>query len=119
MLSLVAGTPASAQNLSGNDLLETCSAADPTMQGFCVGFIAGLVQGIRYGVAVPMMLGGSETEEVNRISDSLLMYCPPDAVTNGQYVDLTILYLQENPALRHNPARGLFHNSVMAAFPCN
>jgi len=111
---------ATAQNTDGNSLYEACLGnAGEVGTGFCVGYIVGVVEGIRYGVAVPLMLGGGySTEEVNTTSDSVLMYCAAAEVENGQYTAVVNNYLSDNPATRHLPARGLIHIALREAFPC-
>jgi hypothetical protein len=44
-----------AQNLSGNDLLEICNDNSQAAQGFCIGYVNGLVEGLKLGAAMPMM----------------------------------------------------------------
>jgi hypothetical protein len=77
--------------MSGNDLLSSCTATEKTYltssdkmseYGQCVGYIKGWLDGIGwYGASVPT--------------------CVPKGVTVGQLVEMTVKYLRENPAIRH------------------
>lgn len=44
--------------------------------------------------------------------------CPPNNVTRGQIIDITFLYLQNNPNIRQLPASVLVMNALKEAFPC-
>jgi hypothetical protein len=113
------GLPASAEPITGNDLLAACETAADAQQGFCSGYIVGSVEGMFWGTAFPMFLLGEENvDKVNETVANLLLICEPAGVTKGQYVDITIAYLTDNPELRHGPARGLIRNALSAAFPC-
>lgn len=107
-------------NTPGNSLHEACSSSDAAMAGFCIGHVIGVIEGIRYGMAVPMWAAGDySADQINQTSDTLLAYCPPDGVENGQYVDVVKQYLQSHPQDRHKPARLLIHVALTEAFPCS
>ena len=118
-LVCVAGAAGAASYTDGNYLYRACLNTDDVTQGFCIGFIMGTIEGIRYGLAYPMMMQGDKSsDEVNATSNVILMNCPPEGIENGQYVDVAINYLHAHPADRHNSARALILESLQDAFPC-
>lgn len=117
---LVLAGPAQADNTTGNDLYRACTEENMAMAGFCIGFISGVVEGVRYGIEWPLMLEGSKgTGEINEISDTILMYCVPPLVESGQIVDIAKKHIADNPGSRHLPARGLILEALQQNFPCN
>jgi hypothetical protein len=106
-------------SMTGNETLSICSNDSPTQQGFCVGYVIGLIEGMKWGVASPLLRGGKSADEVNQLTDSLLGFCLPEGATNGQYVDVFITYLVSNPGDRHNSARILAQMAFTEAFPCD
>lgn len=112
-------SPTWGQVVSGNDLVATCAGASGEQQGFCIGYIMGVTEGVRLGVATPFMIEGENTvEEINEISDSLLMYCALPEVTAAQNVALVKKYLGDNPEQLHFPARGLVLQAFQNAYRC-
>lgn len=111
--------PVHAQLTTGNDLVEACSGPSGEHQGFCIGYIMGLTEGLRLGVGYPFMAEGAKTAaEVNELSDTLLMYCAFQEVTAAQNVAVVKKYLGDNPAFLHQPARWLLLNAYQEAYPC-
>ena len=81
------GSPTWAQMVTGNDLIEACGGPSGEQQGFCIGYIMGVTEGIRLGVGAPFMIAGEmTTQEINEVSNSLLMYCARPEVTAAQNV---------------------------------
>lgn len=118
---IVAATagPSLAQNMTGNALLYACTEKEAELSGYCAGYITGITEGLRFGVGWPLMAGGGKTsDEVNQISDTLLMYCPHAEITGGQFLDVVVKYLTKNPETRHHSARGLVLDAYQEAFPC-
>ncbi|HHW34665.1 MAG TPA: hypothetical protein GXX24_11080 [Paracoccus solventivorans] len=112
-------TQASAQMVTGNDLVAACEGSSGEQQGFCVGYIMGATEGIRLGVGAPFMIEGDKTpDEINEISNSLLMYCAIPEVTAAQNVAVVKKFLGENPEKLHFPARGLLLQAFQAAYKC-
>lgn len=124
LVALAGGTvSASAEtvepNMTGNAVYEICSAQnDMTKQGFCLGYIVGIVEGMKWGAAVPMMRAEIPRNEVNGMVDMFLGFCLPEGATWGQYRDVIVGYLQKNPAERHTSARLLAQLALAEAFPC-
>ena len=114
----ILAAPTLAQTTEGNDLLRACQDAGQAQQGFCIGWVIGAIEGIRFGVAYPMMMGASSADEINDMSNSLLMNCLPDNVENSQYVDVVVRHLERHPEKRHHPARFLALEALQEAFPC-
>ncbi|WP_065335393.1 Rap1a/Tai family immunity protein [Tritonibacter mobilis] len=120
---LFSGTLVSAGSISGNDLLEGCEADNPigVERGFCLGFIMGAVDGLKWGALRGIQLvkpDEFDSESYNAITDLALQTCPPDGVENGQIVDIVVQYLAANPQARHNSARALIQLALSESFPC-
>lgn len=80
----------------GNMLLECVESEDPLMQVAAEAYITGA-----YSMGV-----------------TLGIICPVDGVTHDQLVATVILFVIENPALRHLEATMLVGASLMVYFPC-
>jgi hypothetical protein len=119
----LAASPVSGQTITGNDVLSACEANDAGVQkGFCIGYIVGLWEGINWGAFVAFRsVGGFEqggAAEANQFASMLLGSCVPVQGENSQIKDVMIRYLQDNPATRHESARGLMERAMAKAFPC-
>jgi hypothetical protein len=105
--------------VTGNDLVSACGGASGEQQGFCIGYIMGVTEGIRLGIGFPFMVEGEmTTEQINEISNSLLMYCAIPEVTAAQNVAVVKKYLNDNPDKLHFPARGLLLQAFQVAYQC-
>lgn len=116
-------SPAFGQTISGNDVLGACEVSDGGIkEGFCIGYIVGLWEGIHWGTFVAFRsVGGFDqggTAEANDFSNMLLGSCVPEHVENSQTRDVVIRYLRDNPTTRHESARGLMERAMAEAFPC-
>jgi hypothetical protein len=110
---------ASAETLSGNELLDICSAKDDMAKfSFCIGYVNGIIGGLRYGAALPFIATGKPATEADALGQSILGYCAPEDVTLSQMVDITVLYLERNPASRHESVRPQIVAAFTEAFPC-
>lgn len=111
---------ASADNLSGNELLSICEAnGDLAKAGFCLGYVTGVIEGMKWGAASPLLMTGTDASEAERISSVVLGFCSPDSATLGQFVDVVTLHLRNHPADRHGSARLLTQAALRDAFPCS
>lgn len=114
--------PVHAQVLTGNDLLGACEVQGATVQaGFCLGYIVGVIEGLKLGAAIPLLAArdeNSEQEPIDPLTNSFLHMCIPAESENSQSVDIAVKYLRANPDIRHNPARGLILASLREAYPC-
>ncbi len=110
---------AQADNMTGNDLLTFCEATDSEAQtGYCVGYVSGVIEGMKWGIAAPLLASGKNAAEADSMGNTLLGFCLPADATLGQYRDVVMLYLRNNPAERHGSARIQVQLALQAAFPC-
>ncbi len=97
---LVAGHGANESRglITGNQLLSFCTPVDtPT----CVGYIAGVADGLMLGKDYGQWKG-----------------CLPADSTAQQLEDVTVKFLVEHPAGRHLLASGIVAEALARAFPC-
>lgn len=112
-------SPAIANNLTGNQLYDLCTANAPDAVGICVGYHVAIVEGLAYGASsVWAITGQTSVEEMNAMIGVSLGYCIPDEAVVEQIRDINIAFLTANPAIRHESARYLFTQSMAEAFPC-
>ena len=110
-----------ADAISGNDFLSAClSEGDLAKEGFCVGYLLGAIEGIRYGSALPFLAirSGEDMTETLGMAEKFLGACIPEAAEFGQHRDVAVRYIERSPESRHLPARGLILDSLREAFPC-
>lgn len=111
--------PALAENISGNDLLSICEATDDAAKlGYCIGYVTGVIEGMKWGIASPLMMSGADPEEADKTGNTLLGFCIPAEATLGQMRDVILLYLRSNPAERHASARIQVQFALAGAYPC-
>lgn len=117
LLGLVMAFPASAQTLTGNELLARCKGqlSDrrlPNDENWCVGFLQGLFGGYTVGLIDRTPAPFQKDASAN---GSL---CLPENVTIGQARDVIVRFLEQNPAMRHGTAAYLSFTALSQAFPC-
>lgn len=113
------GTVQAGPSLTGNELLTACKDSNEATQGFCLGYIVGVIEGLKWGGAAPLLMTGATASEADKFAATVLGFCLPDAdATYGQYQDVVVGYLAENPKDRHNSARILTQIALTRAFPC-
>jgi hypothetical protein len=115
--------PGNAENLSGNDLLSICSDQSQAAQGFCIGYVNGLIEGLKLGASVPMMMLNQEgedipTSEMDALSSQFLGFCLPPEAELRQFVEIIVAYLKDTPKDRHGSARLLGQIALAEAYPC-
>ena len=120
---LFSGTLASAGSVSGNDLLDACESDSPAgvEHGFCLGFILGAVDGLKWGALRGIQLASPDefdSESYNAVTDLALQTCTPEGVESGQVVDIVVQYLAANPQARHHSSRALIQLALSESFPC-
>ncbi|MGR3702286.1 MAG: Rap1a/Tai family immunity protein [Paracoccaceae bacterium] len=112
---------AAAQQISGNALYDACKdVGDGVKLGFCIGYLIGATEGQSWGafVVLNQLDPTDSTEEANSRINMFLSHCVPPDASNQQLRDVAMQYLEQNPAARHQPARGLIWQAYMNAFPC-
>ncbi|TXH26481.1 MAG: hypothetical protein E6Q99_04545 [Elusimicrobia bacterium] len=121
MLLAVASTEAGAQNLDGNTLYDACTQDDLGKQSFCVGYILGIVEGVKWGsfLNIAAVDTGMNTDEANQFSDKILGFCSPANAELRQHVDIVVQYLEAHPESRHESARWLVTEAFRKSFPCS
>jgi len=73
--SLQSVSAGKSEPLAGNDLLSACKEkGDMAQSGFCIGYLIGVVEGLRFGATVPIFAAqtGSTVKEVGDMADNLL-----------------------------------------------
>jgi hypothetical protein len=109
VLALTA-SPCLAQNasgsyLTGNALLERCSAATGSFDsGVCSGYVTGVVDAI---------------ETAQGVFGAKSKVCVPEQATIGQVRDIVKRFLDSHPAVRHMTASSLAWAAIQEAFPCS
>jgi hypothetical protein len=116
-------TPILAQEkglISGNDVYSFCANDAPMVQqGFCAGYVIGLLEGARFGLGKALFhLGEREVGEVNSTTETLLGFCLPVEANYEQHRDVIYQYLKNNPDTRHESARSLGFLALSESFPC-
>jgi hypothetical protein len=110
---------ASAQTMSGNELLDICESRDNIAKGaYCSGYFQGAVEGLKWGAATASVLLGDGSANLDEASNAILGFCIPASVTLGQYRDVSLKYLNDHPETRHKTARILIQLALREAFPC-
>lgn len=82
---------------TGNGLKADCTKGTAVGTSYCMGYIVGVADSNSYLICAP---GGSR------------------GVTVGQFVDIAMKYLNDNPAELHKDADVLVLNALQQAFPC-
>ena len=87
--------------VSGNDLLRECTSKTVLSQQGCMAYL----QGVADSIGVARTLAGQDA-------------CMEPSVTAGQLRDVTVQYLQRNPANRNLPASQQANNAFREAWHC-
>jgi hypothetical protein len=107
----------SAPDKSGTSFYDQCgpaekdlhqlSTAENVQHGYCMGYVAGLTQGV----------GSSEL--IHNVKRSERIFCLPAGATNIQKVRVIRKYIGNHPEEAHNPAQGQALAALREAFPCD
>ena len=110
-----------AQQISGNELLETCTSEDQVLAGFCLGYIIGYSEGAPWGANVTLynLDPGGSVSERNKQIGLFTGSCVPAEASNEQLRDVVIKHIIEHPETRHESARVLVWQAYIKAFPCD
>ncbi|WP_147405559.1 Rap1a/Tai family immunity protein [Paracoccus yeei] len=114
------GAPATA--FDGSDLLQMCEQPELSHQrGVCNGFVLGVSSGIELGSLKAGYAAGlpeDQWDSMKRYGQTVAGYCEPEAVKNGQLIDVVVKFLKESPEHRHENAAILVAMAFTSAFPC-
>lgn len=110
-----------AQQISGNELLETCTSEDQVLAGFCLGYIIGYSEGAPWGANVTLynLDPGGSVSERNKQIGLFTGSCVPAEASNEQLRDVVLKHIIEHPETRHESARVLVWQAYIKAFPCD
>jgi len=115
-------TGVNAEPLDGIQLYSTCKSEGIVETSFCVGYIIGAVEGLKYGAFMAANRINedepADTAYLDGFANFFLGYCIPHNANNQQVSDVVITYLRNNPSNRHNSARALISEAFRNAFPC-
>ena len=92
---LFAPCVASAEFLTGNDLLRHINSEETVWRMFALGYVAGVSDAQQH-----------------------VFSCPSMGVTNGQVRDVVKSYLESNPGIRHKSADMLVTDALKQVWPC-
>ena len=92
---------------TGNDALTTCTTS-PDDSVMAASICIAWMQGVRDGHRMTASIFGFYDP----------VWCAPASDTNGQYRDVFVKHLRDNPARRHQPACILFLDAMLEALPC-
>lgn len=107
--SVLAGA---AQASTGNQLLKICTE----QRQMCVAYVSGVVGGLESARAdLAFRLFFQRNVD---ISDMRPSFCLPANNTWEQLADVTRLWLQQHPELRHELAANCVRSALADAFPC-
>jgi len=118
--SLLFGSTANAENVSGNFLYEACTTENDAMVGFCIGYLVGEVEGKWLGGLLFTKRVGMdmETDDFNEFANIMFGHCVPTEASSQQLRDVAVKYLAAHPETRHESARFLVWQALVEAFPC-
>jgi len=110
---------------TGNDFLNTCSKG--AHRESCASYIAGLIAGIQ-GTEWEWLQFRTTPEEFTKglhekdgddsMERKYFLFCIPDSGNYGQYLDVFLKYLKNNPEIRNRLTSPLFIQAMAEAFSC-
>lgn len=90
-------SPATADTITGNQLLQWCEANDNNPErAMCLGYVLAMIDAF----------------------EATKVICPPKAVTYAQVTDTITKFLRDNPTRRHLPALALASDALHPPFAC-
>ena len=109
-MALALQVAVSGATYTGNDLLRECAATQP----------GGVNAGTSANIANSAYDAGScmGFMKASRALVSGAAICIPPLVTNGQFMDLVIKFMDERPENRHMPAALVVTMAARESFPC-
>ncbi|MEX0279242.1 MAG: Rap1a/Tai family immunity protein [Ruegeria sp.] len=122
MAAFVQPQVADAGAITGNDLLEACSAnGNPIMATACSFYAISALDNLKWGAFIANrnhLKSSVSAIEMDMMTRAELRYCDPTGVTHQQIVEIVRSYLEQNPETRDNSAANLIHLAFIEAFPC-
>lgn len=115
---------ADSRGFTGNMILTNCGADQTSFAyGVCSGYILGAMNGITIGaVAVVASLvdeDSNPTVAPDEVAQDSIGICHVnEGVSAQQYVDIVVLFIENNPKLRHHTGEILVLLALKEAFPC-
>lgn len=114
---VVAQQRAENPSTSGNAFLRLCSVIDndrldapePYNAWACLGFVDGVLEGIKTEVAFVHLVTGKEPPSP---------YCLPEGVENGQIIRMVLKFIKDHPDEAHKPTVVLILETLEDPFPC-
>ena len=118
---LLPATGLQAQQISGNELLETCTSDNQVLAGFCLGYIIGYSEGAPWGANVTLynLDPAGSVSERNKQIGLFTGSCVPEEASNEQLRDVVLKHIIDHPEARHESARVLVWQAYIKAFPCD
>ncbi|WP_416832988.1 MAG: Rap1a/Tai family immunity protein [Erythrobacter sp.] len=101
---------------TGNDFMETCGSSEELESLVCLGYVRGYVTGHISGTLNARSFQQTWTPDAPLVTDT---FCLPDGFNYQQVVDVILRFLEENPAIRHEPLGLLIHLAMRQNFPCS
>jgi hypothetical protein len=95
----------------GNELRELCREFDPKTADYTAAYKIGQCRGIINGVV-------SAFNDTVHFFPPDLKFCTPHKVTSGQYIQIVLKFLNENPAQLHRSETHLILDALRKTFPC-
>lgn len=126
---IVLATGAAGPFLTGNDLYSACIARTGLGYAECVGYVEGVldtadIEGLYY-------MGNSnlhgfdegrtypESRDINgKLYPFVFEWCQPAGVTSGQFADVVVKFLRDNPEARQTRASIVVTQAMHKAWPC-
>jgi hypothetical protein len=102
VLVLLAGQAKAQTFISGNDLLDDCTATTGPKTLYCMGYVVGALD-----------MAAQSGHDVRGWK-----FCLPDTVTQVQMMDVVTSWLEQNPTQRHLAASNAILQSMRLGFPC-
>jgi TonB family protein len=103
---------------SGNDLLRICDDSNsPTVvRGTCLGYVRGVIDGIRLVYGVANTAANSEKPVTTKTGES---FCIPDSATADQKLHVVIQFIKAHPEKAAFPTDSLIWEAASEAFACS
>ncbi len=110
-LTILSPIQVQAEEFTGTKFVEYCAKpADKTDNAFCSGFVFGVFY------SWPDVDPDAETDSTKPEKEATI--CLPDDSSFTQMINVTVKYIEDNPAKEHQRIDDLMWNALSEAFPC-